>query len=44
MPPPGVEIHWRSWIAVPSKGFAVQVCPLSEEVETVALPSHRSVM
>src|SRR5947209_4050333 len=44
MPPPGVVIHWRSCTTTPCAGLAIQVAAPSLVTETVALPSHRSVM
>src|SRR5438132_8248450 len=44
MPPPGVATHWRSCTTTPSTGFAVHVVAPSVLADTVALPSHRSVM
>src|SRR5436853_346992 len=41
---PVVAIHWRSCTTTPSSGCAVHVFALSVEHDTVALPSHRSVV
>src|SRR5947209_511176 len=44
MPPPGVAIHWRSCTTTPWTGLAIQELAPSVDTDTVALPSHRSVM
>src|SRR5437899_316978 len=41
---PALATHWRSCTTTPSTGFAVHVVAPSVLADTVALPSHRSVM
>src|SRR6266498_283318 len=44
LPPPAVATHCRSCTTTPCNGLATQLAAPSVERETVALPSHRSVM